>query len=450
MATPPGTGGIGIIRMSGNLSHGIGRAIFQPRTARPHFQTHRLYLGTLLDPVSGHPLDEVLLTFMKAPHTYTGEDVVEIHSHSGHVLLERILHLLLKQGVRLARPGEFTLRAFLNGKMDLTRAEAIADLIQARSEKGLHLAARQVQGAFQNEIHVLRQRAIDLLAQAEAAIDFPEEVTGEALEEQGQTVLEQGLIQPLEGLLKARGERVWVDGALAVIIGRVNVGKSSLLNALLQEERAIVTPIPGTTRDVIESSMLVQGIPLRLMDTAGLRESADPVEQVGINLARKKITESDLLLVVLDRSRPFSQEDDLSLKQAKGKKGIIVLNKMDLPSRLEAPSFLKVRSPFPLVEVSALTGEGLDRLRATMAHSILEDQSEGPSTRVAPNLRHCQALEQALGHFRGAKTGMDAGMPLEIVALELKNGLDALGEITGETASEAVLDRIFSRFCLGK
>ncbi|MCF8142548.1 MAG: tRNA uridine-5-carboxymethylaminomethyl(34) synthesis GTPase MnmE [Deltaproteobacteria bacterium] len=450
IATPMGQAGIGIIRISGPGCLPIVRKIFRPRNAVPDFKSHRLYLGHFCDPSSGDPIDEVLLTYMKAPRTYTREDVVEINSHSGYILLSKILDTLLAEGARLAGPGEFTLRAFLNGRIDLTQAEAVVDLIQSRSERGLFLASQQIRGALGEEIEALRQKAVHILARAEAAIDFPEAEADAVLREEGPEEIETGLMAPIESLISASEGRIWVEGVRTVIAGRVNAGKSSLLNRLLNEQRAIVTPIPGTTRDVIEGSLNIEGIPLLLMDTAGFRSVGDEVERLGITLTRRKLKEADLVLIVIDQSRPLGQDDLNIIHEARGKQALIVINKIDLPVRLHGGTDAEALSLFPSVRVSALTGEGLDHLRTSIKGAILGSGTDAISSHAGPNARHRHALAQALGYFKAAALRIREDVPMEIVALELKSGLDALGEITGETTTEEVLDSIFSQFCLGK
>jgi len=450
IATPIGQAGIGIIRVSGPLSLEIAGKIFRPKNPTPLLRSHHLYLGHLLEPSSKKAIDEILLSFMRGPHTYTQEDVLEINSHSGYALLSKILEILLGQGARSATPGEFTLRAFLNGRIDLTQAEAVIDIINSRSERGLYLASQQVQGAFKEEIESLRQKAINILARAEVAIDFPEEETDVVFREEGTKGINKDLIRPVEALIEAHESRIWVDGINTVIAGRVNAGKSSLLNRLLNEQRAIVAPIPGTTRDIIESTINIEGIPLRLMDTAGFQRVNDEVERLGINLTRQKLKESDFVLIVIDQSRPLGHDDLDTILQSKGKKALIVINKIDLPSKLGQGTDSETLSLFPSVKISALTGQGLDQLKKAMKDCILEGQIDTTSSIAVPNLRHRHALKNTLQFFKDAEQRTREAAPMEIVALELRSGLDALGEITGETTDEDVLDSIFSQFCLGK
>lgn len=451
IATPIGQAGIGIIRISGPLSAEIARKIFEPKRPIQGLKSHRLYLGYLRDPLSGSIIDEVLLSFMKAPHSYTREDVVEINSHSGYLLLSKILQIVLDHGARLARPGEFTLRAFLNGRIDLTQAEAVIDLINSKSERGLELSFQQIQGAFRKEIEELRQKAIDILANAEVAIDFPEDEVSIMSRDKTARQIQDEVVKPIEELIAAHaGKKIWVDGISTVIVGRVNAGKSSLLNRLLNEQRAIVTPVPGTTRDIIESTITIEGLPLRLMDTAGFGEARDEVEKIGIYLTKRRLKEADFLLVVIDESRPLNQDDLKIIDQARQKKAIIVINKIDLPPAIDQNDGQKIFSGFPVVRISALTGQGLNKLRKAIAACLLKGDIDMTSSHIAPNLRHKQALTDAHKFFNSACKNTKEDSPMEIVALELKSGLDALGSIIGETTSDEVLDSIFSRFCLGK
>ena len=450
IATPTGQAGIGIIRISGPLSFEIAGKIFRPQNPDRKLQSHRLYLGHLLDPSTEAMIDEVLVSFMKAPFSYTREDVIEINSHSGYLLLSRILEIVLEQGARLAKPGEFTLRAFLNGRIDLTQAEAVIDLINSKSDRGLALASQQIQGSFWAEIEGLRKKVTGLLAHAEVAIDFPEEEADILSREEAANQIRDEVVKPIRKMIKAHVNRLWVDGVKTVIVGRVNAGKSSLLNLLLNEQRAIVTPIPGTTRDIIESTITIGGLPLRLMDTAGFGKATGEVEKIGIDLTERKLAEADFLLVVIDQSRPLNTDDLRIISRCREKKALMVINKIDLPSAFGQESEKKELSGFPMAKISALTGEGLDDLTKAIVDCVLESETDMTSSNAAPNLRHRQALMDAVRYFETAERSTKKDAPMEIVALELKSGLDALGEIIGETTTEDVLDNIFSQFCLGK
>ena len=451
IATPFGQAGIGIIRMSGPRARQIAQRLFKPKRPATILQTHRLYLGHLIDPASTNAVDEVLLSIMAAPHSYTKEDVVEINSHSGFALLSKILQLILDEGARLAKPGEFTLRAFLNGRIDLTQAEAVVDLINAKSERGLRLATSQLQGALRGRLEGLRENILDVLAQLEAAIDFPEEeatfLDSKALPGR----LTRDVLEPLQEMISAHLQRkLWLDGIDTVIVGRVNAGKSSLLNRLLDEERAIVTPIPGTTRDIIESVIQIEGLPLRLMDTAGIRRIGDEVERIGVQRSEQKLAAADLALAVVDRSRPLNEDDLAILAKTESGKSIVVLNKIDLPGRLDEEALIRAVNGAPVVRISALTGEGLGELHRSIRAVALGGSLEMTTSHLAPNLRQKQALEETLRWLGNAVHNLEEDQPLEIVAADLTNGLDTLGEIVGRTADHAVLDRIFERFCLGK
>jgi tRNA modification GTPase len=451
IATPIGQAGIGIIRMSGPHSAAIAHQIFKPKRPLKEFQSHQLYLGHLIDPSSGRMIDEVLLSFMKAPHSYTREDVVEINSHSGHLLLSSILQIVLKQGARLAKPGEFTFRAFVNGRIDLTQAEAIVDLINSKSERGLQLASEQIKGEFRREIEGLREKVVEILAHTEVAIDFPEEEYGNLSREEVAQWIERDLTKPVEKIIAAHSQRkIWLDGINTVIVGRVNVGKSSLLNRLLNEQRAIVTPIPGTTRDIIESTIHIEGIPIRLMDTAGFRKVRGEVEKLGIKLAKQKLADADLSLIIIDQSRPLNREDLSIIAKTEKNKGMILINKIDLPSKIDKRELNRALNGIPQVRISALTGEGVDDLRRAIRDYVMQGHVETTTSHLAPNLRHRAALVEASQYFRSALNNTEQGLPLELIALDLNSGLEALGEIIGETANEEIIDKIFSEFCLGK
>ena len=451
IATPMGQAGIGIIRISGPGSLEIAKTIFLPKTDQPLFKSHRLTMGYIRDPESAHVIDEVLVSFMAAPNSYTREDVFEINSHSGYALLSGIMAILLKLGARMAEPGEFTKRAFLNGRIDLSQAEAVVDLMNAQSERGLVLAAQQIQGSIKGDLETLRGKAIHILANAEAAIDFPEDDVEHLFRNEGVEFIEKNLVQPIHTLIRAHADRMWIDGVNTVIAGRVNAGKSSLLNRLLNETKAIVTDTPGTTRDVIESTLNISGIPLRIMDTAGIREVKDEVERLGVHRARQKITEADLLLIIIDRSRPLNADDMDILALCEKKKALVVLNKIDLPATAGYTEKADVLNHLITVEISALTGQGIEDLKKAIRDAILSDSSPALTTSHAvPNLRHREALKKAGKCFEDAGNKANDNTPMEIVAFELRSGLDHLGEITGQTIDDEILTSIFNRFCLGK
>ncbi len=451
ISTPLGTAGIGIIRISGPGAFSVIDRIFKPKKRVNRLQSHRLYLGHIIDPRSGETIDEVLLTCMYAPNSFTRQDVVEINSHSGYLLLSKILRLVVKCGVRQAEPGEFTLRAFLNGRLDLTQAEAVVDLINSRSEKGLRMAARQMQGALGKEIHRLRAEVLELSAHVETAIDFPDEEAEIMPAEKLADIVENRLIPRMEVLIRSgASNRVWIDGVDTVLAGCVNVGKSSILNMLLDEPRAIVTPVPGTTRDIIESVISIEGLPVKLADTAGFRQAPDEIEALGIEFSRRRLDEADLVLVVLDRSRDLKDGDIEILHRCRDKNMLIVMNKEDLTSALDEEIVARRYPDIPRVSISALTGTGLEKLKAAILQTVAESDSESLCSHAVANARHLNALERASQSLAAAADASRRGAPMEIIASELSDCIETLGEITGENTTNDLLDTIFSRFCLGK
>ncbi len=451
LSTPPGQAGIGIIRVSGPRSVAIARDVFRPRHHTQDWTSHRLLLGDIVDPVTAVSVDEVLISVMKAPRSYTREDVVEINSHSGHALLERILNILLDAGARQARPGEFTLRAFLNGRIDLTQAEAVMDLICAQSERGVELASRQLKGGLKGRIEAVRESLIDLIAHAEVAIDYPEDGYGLISGEEASDRVKTHVLEPLEQIREAHARRrIWVEGTKAAIVGRVNVGKSSILNRLVGGDRAIVSSEPGTTRDVIEQAVQINGLPLRLLDTAGYREAVGEVESLGIQLTERCIEEADLALWVVDRSRGLDMDDRRVLHLCKDVPTLAVINKIDLPGLLDEENLRVLCGDIPMIRVSALSGEGMAGLERAIQDTVLGREKGRADLEFAPNARQNRVLGRACAHLCQAVSHLREDAPLEIVILDLESGLDCLDEITGSHTTDDVLERIFSEFCLGK
>ena len=446
IATPPGEGGIGIVRVSGEQAFPIAERLFRRRGRTP-LQSHRAYFGAIVDPATGETLDRALLLPFRAPHSYTGEDVAEFHCHGSPYLLRRVLELVWREGARPAEPGEFTLRAFLNGKLDLAQAEAVADLIRARSEAQLRSALALHEGRLSHQVHALGDELLRLLATVEAHIDFSEEL-GE-LDPHALIPDLQHLLQRLDALLQgARAGRILREGARVAIVGRPNVGKSSLLNALLGEERAITTDIPGTTRDTLEESLIIGGVPLVILDTAGLRESADVVEQIGIERARRAAERADLILFVYDLTAPDWDADRALLETlpAHAPK-LLVGNKMDAADPAQVQ---RACSVFPdSVLISALTGAGLDALQEAIL-TALEVQRIGEETLTLTHQRHIQAVADAKRALEHARDALQHGYSPDLIAVDLRAAWLALGAITGETADETLVQRIFRDFCIGK
>lgn len=450
ISTPPGAGGIGVIRISGSQALALLKAVFQPKNPSCSFRSHQLYYGHIRQPEHGKIVDEVLAVFMAAPRTYTREDVVEIHCHGSFLVLQNVLELILAGGAVLAAPGEFTKRAFLNGRIDLTQAEAVIDVLSAKTRKGVDLAQEQLSGALYKRIDLIRQSLVRMRAIIEVAIDFPDEEV-EILDHSallGQLAHE--VILPLENLLKSadRG-RLYREGISLVIAGRPNVGKSSLLNTILQEERALVTAIPGTTRDSIEEIVDIYGMPVRVIDTAGIRDNAGEVEELGIQRARDLINKADLILFMIDGSRELTDEDRKLYAQVKHKPLLPVLNKIDL-GREHLASLSSLIDIGHYVKISAREQIGIDQLKQAIFASVTSGNEQWEEGGCAPNVRHKQALIAAVKAAGQVKISLEAGLTNDLIAVDLQECLSCLTEIVGETTTEEILDVIFEQFCLGK
>ena len=437
ISTPVGEGGIGIVRLSGSQALAIAHRIFPKQLIH-----RRLVYGYIIDPLSGEKIDEVLVSYMAAPHTYTREDMVEINCHGGPIPVQRVLELILKEGARLAHPGEFTLRAFLNGRIDLAQAEAVVDIIRAKTEASQKLALSGLQGRLSKEVKELRQILMNVLAYLTARIDFPED-----------EVEEREIIPSLLntrnklGILIANAHAgiIYRQGVRVALVGRPNVGKSRLLNALLQRERAIVSPLPGTTRDTLEETISLKGIPFVLIDTAGIGITADPLQDLAVQRSRQAITQADLVLMVIDISQSLTQEDREIWRLVSEYHGIIVANKSDLPHQAQLEGMA-----WPKLTTSALTGRGLPNLEAAMVEQVLGGRVHTTDELLVTNPRHQRALTKAQAHLGSALSGVKSGLPDDFVTIDLTEALNALGEITGETVSGELLDTIFNQFCVGK
>lgn len=449
IATSIGEGGIGIVRVSGPDAERIVKEIFQRNgNKNGKLRSHMLYHGTIRDPRSHVIVDEVLLTVMRKPHSYTGEDVVEVNCHGGPLLVRRILGLVLSRGARQADPGEFTKRAFLNGRIDLAQAEAVLDLIKARTEAGLSLAVSQIRGELSKWVEEVKEDLLNILVQIEAAIDFSEEEI-ELVQRRELIAQVDALRRKIQVLVDSyEWGRLFREGARVCICGRPNVGKSSLLNALLGAERVIVTEIPGTTRDVVEESINLGGLPIVLWDTAGIRETNDHIERIGVDLSKQYLQAADAAMLVLDGSEPLTAGDFSLLAAAQSKKLLIVVNKQDLPLRLDFECLQKNVGDAGVVHISIKQGIGLGQLKQALRNLIVNTESAPPI--ALTNERHRAALissERALGD---AAVALSAAQPAEIVAVNLQEARDALEEIVGLIGSDDILERIFKQFCIGK
>ncbi|WP_203641540.1 tRNA uridine-5-carboxymethylaminomethyl(34) synthesis GTPase MnmE [Levilactobacillus andaensis] len=451
ISTPPGEGGISIIRLSGEEVFDVAEKLFKGADLTKA-ATHTIHYGHIIDPENGEEVDEVMATVMRAPKTYTKEDIIEINCHGGIVATNRILQLCLSYGARLAEPGEYTKRAFLNGRIDLTQAESVMDLIRAKTDKSMKVALDQLDGNLSHLIRNLRQDILDALAQVEVNIDYPEyddveTMTTKMLLEKAQEVQKQ--IKVL--LATAKQGKVLREGLATAIVGRPNVGKSSLLNHLLHEDKAIVTDVAGTTRDVIEEYVNVKGVPLKLIDTAGIRDTTDKVEKIGVERSRKAINTADLVMLVLNASEALTAEDKALLKATADTQRILILNKTDLPMKLDLDAVKAAAGNSPIIETSILQSTGMDQLEGTIAHLFFDEGIESNQNNVmVTNARHIGLLHQASDALTDVQSGIAAGMPVDLVQIDMTRAWDLLGEITGDSYQDELLDQLFSQFCLGK
>ncbi|MHB0913971.1 MAG: tRNA uridine-5-carboxymethylaminomethyl(34) synthesis GTPase MnmE [Armatimonadota bacterium] len=460
IATPMGDGGIGIIRVSGKSAVTVAGEIFRPLCGIPvaGLPTHTAHYGSVVEPVMGEQIDDGILTIFRAPRSYTGEDTVEISCHGGIVPVRRVLQAALRAGARFAEPGEFSKRAFLNGKIDLAQAEAVLDIIRARTDQALRVARRQFDGALSARIRVLRDELAGIMARIEACIDFPDDVEDWTPKDAAESIRQ---IRTHVDSLAATADRgrIYREGVYTVITGRPNVGKSSLLNALLRESRAIVTPIPGTTRDAIEETLNIRGVPVRAVDTAGMRETDDPIEQIGVGRAKEMLAHADLVLAVLDASEGLTPDDEALLSELDGRRFIVVLNKSDIIREADATNLAldvqgwlqgNLTSKSRVINTAAPSNEGITELENAIADTVLAGGTSLMDGAMVTNVRHLRTLEEAQSAIARAFETAQVGLPIDLAAIDIRAAMDALGRITGETVAEDVLDRIFSEFCIGK
>lgn len=454
IATPLGSGGIGIIKITGKDAVEIAENIFLGKenfAEKKTSSSHHLFYGHIVDPRSKQIIDEVLLSVMLAPHSYTREDIVEINAHSGAVVLKAILNIVLQQGARLAEPGEFTKRAYLNGRIDLTQAEAVIDLINAKTLKSLDIATAQLKGELKNRIHSIRETLVSILVQLEAAIDFSDENMMSPISE---TALFTQLIQvqdQLKHLIEQHGSgQIMRDGLRISIVGKPNVGKSSLLNRLVQKDRVIVTDIPGTTRDIIEESLAIDGIPVVISDTAGLRKTCNEIERIGVEKTKKHIMRADLVLFMVEAGSPLSAEDFEVFRFIEEKQKIVVVNKIDLIDPNDAVKRSSDWEQLPTIETSALLNRGIEDLKRLIMNVCRVNDSLCDQDTIVPNIRQTRSLQKALRATCSAAEGFRNALPSECIALDIKDGMEALNEIIGIGAKEEIINRIFSEFCVGK
>lgn len=448
ISTPRGEGGIGIVRLSGDKAIEILGKVFRPKSQKKveDIKSYTINYGHIYDKET--LVDEVLVSVMKAPNTYTREDIVEINCHGGYLITEKVLELVLKNGCKIAEPGEFTRRAFLNGRLDLTQAEAVIDLIHGKTEKSISLSLNNLRGDLKEQIAHLKKILLDVAAHVNVVLDYPEEGVDEPIPD--------NLIRDLHNVHDTitklvesydKGKMI-KEGIKTAIVGKPNVGKSSLLNSILREERAIVTSIAGTTRDTIEEIINIKGIPLVMVDTAGIRETQDEVENIGVQKSKKVLQEADLVLFVMDSSRELSEEDKEIYENIQSEKVIGILNKIDIERKLDITSLTKVKK---WIEISALENIGIENLENEIYNFILAENIEDSSEKlIITNIRHKSALEKTKQSIENIFETIDMGYPMDLIAVDLNDAMDSLSEVTGEISSEDLLDHIFSNFCVGK
>ena len=461
IATPIGSSGIGIIRISGERAADIAGSLFTPiadsdcvsdSMALEKIASHKLKHGYIRDPSNGSIIDEILLVIMRAPHSYTREDVVEIQSHCGPVILSKILKLVIAYGARMAMPGEFTRRAFLNGRIDLSQAEAVGEMISARSEAALNIAVTHLTGHMRDEIYKITQKITELQIALEAEVEFGDELSNSVSQENAAgSKIQNEMIDPVKRLIDQYKEGYMLrDGIRLGIAGRPNVGKSSLLNILMRKDRAIVTPFPGTTRDLIEEAVNIDGVHFLVSDTAGLHTAIDPVEKIGIQKTKEHIRQTDLILFMVDASEPFISGDDNAFEQIDTENAVVLINKIDLvneKSKIQVPS--KYRH-YPVVHISAKYGQGIENLKTKIKEAVFNGITIETGRHIVPTLRQKHGLESALNDLKRAKQCVESSLGDELVLMDLASAKEALNEIVGNNVSQDLLDDIFSKFCIGK
>ncbi|MEL3974367.1 tRNA uridine-5-carboxymethylaminomethyl(34) synthesis GTPase MnmE [Rossellomorea oryzaecorticis] len=453
ISTPMGEGAIAIVRLSGDEAFDIGAKVFRGMkgTSMKEFASHTIHYGHIIDPDTEQVVEEVMVSVMRGPKTFTREDIIEINCHGGLVSVNKVLQLVLKHGARLAEPGEFTKRAFLNGRIDLSQAEAVMDLIRAKTDRAMNVALNQMEGRLSKLIRKLRQEILETLAHVEVNIDYPEyddveEMTHGVLMEKSKRVRDE-----IDKLIQTSEQgKILREGLSTVIIGRPNVGKSSLLNSLVHENKAIVTDIPGTTRDVIEEYVNVRGVPLRLVDTAGIRETEDIVERIGVERSRQVLKEADLILLVLNYADELTHEDEQLFEAVKGMDVIVIVNKTDLPQKIDLGRVRELAKEHPLVTTALLEEEGIDELEEAISSLFFAGSIEAGDMTYVSNSRHIALLNQASQAINEAINSVEMGTPIDIAQIDLTRTWELLGEIIGDSVHESLIDQLFSQFCLGK
>lgn len=451
ISTPMGEGAIGIVRLSGPQAIEIGDILYKGKKKLSEVETHTINYGHIIDPETNETVEEVMVSVLRAPKTFTREDIIEINCHGGILTINRILELTMTYGARMAEPGEYTKRAFLNGRIDLSQAEAVMDFIRSKTDRASKVAMNQIEGRLSDLIKRQRQSILEILAQVEVNIDYPEyddveDATTDFLLEQSKRIKEE-INQLLE--TGAQG-KIMREGLSTVIVGRPNVGKSSMLNNLIQDNKAIVTEVAGTTRDVLEEYVNVRGVPLRLVDTAGIRDTEDIVEKIGVERSRKALSEADLILFVLNNNEPLTEDDQTLFEVIKNEDVIVIINKTDLEQRLDVSELREMIGDMPLIQTSMLKQEGIDELEIQIKDLFFGGEVQNQDMTYVSNSRHISLLKQARQSIQDAIDAAESGIPMDMVQIDLTRTWEILGEIIGESASDELIDQLFSQFCLGK
>ncbi|CAC8298744.1 TPA: tRNA uridine-5-carboxymethylaminomethyl(34) synthesis GTPase MnmE [Staphylococcus aureus] len=451
ISTPMGEGAIGIVRLSGPQAVEIADKLYKGKHLLNDVPSHTINYGHIIDPESKEVIEEVMVSVLRAPKTFTREDIIEINCHGGILTINRVLELTMTYGARMAEPGEFTKRAFLNGRIDLSQAEAVMDFIRSKTDRASKVAMNQIEGRLSDLIKKQRQSILEILAQVEVNIDYPEyddveDATTEFLLEQSKEIK-----QEINRLLDTGAQgKIMREGLSTVIVGKPNVGKSSMLNNLIQDNKAIVTEVAGTTRDVLEEYVNVRGVPLRLVDTAGIRETEDIVEKIGVERSRKALSQADLILFVLNNNETLTQEDYTLYEVVKNEDVIVIVNKMDLEQNIDINEVKDMIGDTPLIQTSMLKQEGIDELEIQIRDLFFGGEVQNQDMTYVSNSRHISLLKQARQTIQDAIDAAESGVPMDMVQIDLTRTWEILGEIIGETASDELIDQLFSQFCLGK
>ena len=451
ISTPMGEGAIGIVRLSGPQAIEIGDILYKGKKKLSEVETHTINYGHIIDPETNETVEEVMVSVLRAPKTFTREDIIEINCHGGILTINRILELTMTYGARMAEPGEYTKRAFLNGRIDLSQAEAVMDFIRSKTDRASKVAMNQIEGRLSDLIKKQRQSILEILAQVEVNIDYPEyddveDATTDFLLEQSKRIKEE-----INRLLETGAQgKIMREGLSTVIVGRLNVGKSSMLNNLIQDNKAIVTEVAGTTRDVLEEYVNVRGVPLRLVDTAGIRDTEDIVEKIGVERSRKALSEADLILFVLNNNEPLTEDDQTLFEVIKNEDVIVIINKTDLEQRLDVSELREMIGDMPLIQTSMLKQEGIDELEIQIKDLFFGGEVQNQDMTYVSNSRHISLLKQARQSIQDAIDAAESGIPMDMVQIDLTRTWEILGEIIGESASDELIDQLFSQFCLGK